>query len=1288
MSSAESMRQSDFRALYARELRTITAADLLGLEVDVLERSQAPEPPPVEVPPVEGVADSRRRSEPIEPQRVAKAPAAEVKTVAADRLVARWKAAGQPHGGAAKAPAGIVRAAPAPAADADDPLDRDRVSRTAQTIAERLDTIVTPGKRTDIKAASGEHAKPSRHDDAKAVARARDVLDDLDSLVPADPAKVAPSFEVHVDQASGEPFVTFVDSDRVGLALSGGGIRSATFNLGLLQGLDDHGVLNLIDYLSTVSGGGYIGGWWSTWKFRNTKNRRQQMPRPPQNTPPIVEAPGSARHEANEVRHLREFSNFLVPRAGFFDPDLWEGIAAILSGMMVSVFLGGALLFGTVLVWLLGVFVLGWTSPALVPSVAMAVVTLAILECAESVWRRNSGLLGDSDVRQARGTILRLSFLSAAGGAVLLRVVNSWAQHGPVIGWARFQNQAVDLHSLHSRLWSLRPALAWALVPPALLLVRPILDRFWWKGDAPKAAAFARVLGRVVRIVILWAVFAVAWEIARYVLEKWSASGWAGILALLLAAAEAFRRVRNWVSISPTEARTGSLPSKLKPFVPEVLSYVVIFCSLILISMASLELLMLKPRWIFAIPVGVAAAVLLILWLVDPEQLGLRAFYRRRIVRTYLGATNPEAAGQTTGPTEACYNRSAVEHPDDDVRLDRMQPRETPYRPIHLVCSTANDLTGDHLGNLGRGSRMAVLSPLGMSLANSWRRTTPLTLGAALTASAAAFNTLMGSISRQVGPGVTFLLSGLNLRLGLWVTNPAASADGSVFPGWPMLTEFWSSSRSGVRLSPPGTGAAPVPAAPQVHLSDGAHFENLGLYELVRRHCRYIIVSDCGADPESVFDDLGNALRRIREDFGVEIELDTAPLVPQKGGPAQQHMVVGTIHYDRQCDFDQGIILYFKPTLTGDEPDDVLQYKSRNTAFPQESTVDQFYDEKQWEAYRRLGQHSAHAALRFLEGRPVGGLSRYGLFAEAYWRWYPTLADQGQKMIDQTQRFSQVLAELRQSCLPTLTGELLPEAREIGKAIGITPDEAGRLGLLVMEIAQVMEDAYIGLSLEQTWTNPMYAGWMNLFYRWTWAPAFRDWWPCIEPLYSRDFRAFLNDRCRLKQFTPGGAPATSREVRAVTDKVAFQKSDLYQWYVERKPMPPRPGVVEHFQLEFIHPGNGLPLAVGLLECEIDNSQHVAAWFTDELFVRPSLRGTNIAGAFLPEIIEMMRDRNVERIEVSPRTTLADGSPLPTDQANRAYRSDVVRLYKSQGFKLRRVLDEATKEYRQVLVYVL
>src|SRR6266446_3726982 len=56
--------------------------------------------------------------------------------------------------------------------------------------------------------------------------------------------------------------------DLAGLALSGGGIRSATFCLGFLQALNDRGALKLFDYLSTVSGGGFSGGWWSAWLTR------------------------------------------------------------------------------------------------------------------------------------------------------------------------------------------------------------------------------------------------------------------------------------------------------------------------------------------------------------------------------------------------------------------------------------------------------------------------------------------------------------------------------------------------------------------------------------------------------------------------------------------------------------------------------------------------------------------------------------------------------------------------------------------------------------------------------------------------------------------------------------------------------------------------------------------------------------------------------------------------------------------------------------------------------------
>jgi len=116
-----------------------------------------------------------------------------------------------------------------------------------------------------------------------------------------------------------------------------------------------------------------------------------------------------------------------------------------------------------------------------------------------------------------------------------------------------------------------------------------------------------------------------------------------------------------------------------------------------------------------------------------------------------------------------------------------------------------------------------------------------------------------------------------------------------------------------------------------VNLSDGYHFENLGLYELVRRQCKYILVSDVGADAAFGGEDLGNAVRKCRSDFGVEIDLDTTPLRPAAdSGFSESHLVTGTVQYpNRQL----GQIIYIKSTLTGTEPQDILAYKIANPVF-------------------------------------------------------------------------------------------------------------------------------------------------------------------------------------------------------------------------------------------------------------------------------------------------------------------------------------------------------------------
>ncbi|MCP4665942.1 MAG: hypothetical protein GY849_06215 [Deltaproteobacteria bacterium] len=138
-----------------------------------------------------------------------------------------------------------------------------------------------------------------------------------------------------------------------------------------------------------------------------------------------------------------------------------------------------------------------------------------------------------------------------------------------------------------------------------------------------------------------------------------------------------------------------------------------------------------------------------------------------------------------------------------------------------------------------------------------------------------------------------------------------------------------------------------------VHLSDGGHFENLGLYELIRRRCRYIIVSDAGADPKWKFGDLGRAIEMARVDFGARVDLDTRPLMPPgKNEASPLPFVLGKVTYNNGAFAD---LIYIKTAITKGLPEDVYAYCRVNPSFPDETTIDQFFDERQFEAYRELG---------------------------------------------------------------------------------------------------------------------------------------------------------------------------------------------------------------------------------------------------------------------------------------------------------------------------------------------
>ena len=190
-----------------------------------------------------------------------------------------------------------------------------------------------------------------------------------------------------------------------------------------------------------------------------------------------------------------------------------------------------------------------------------------------------------------------------------------------------------------------------------------------------------------------------------------------------------------------------------------------------------------------------------------------------------------------------------------------------------------------------------------------------------------------------------------------------AWASGSAIPVVPATTPGGALRRHSVsRRSCSELLARTTYTNPYVLLSDGGHFENLGLYEMVLRRCRFIVLSDAGCDGGYSFGDLANAVRKIRIDFGVAIDfpggLHFGPQDAKATGKSGTTLrfAVGTIGYSAiDPEVKDGVLVYLKPTIVGDEPVDVANYARTHATFPHESTAEQWFDEAQFESYRMLG---------------------------------------------------------------------------------------------------------------------------------------------------------------------------------------------------------------------------------------------------------------------------------------------------------------------------------------------
>lgn len=127
------------------------------------------------------------------------------------------------------------------------------------------------------------------------------------------------------------------DQARTALCISGGGIRSATFALGVMQGLASRGLLKKFDYLSTVSGGGYIGSWLSSWIRRHPQGvTGVERDLAAVDSRPAADSSAKLEPEAKPIRHLREYSNYLTPRTGITSGDTWAFAALYVRNLIVN----------------------------------------------------------------------------------------------------------------------------------------------------------------------------------------------------------------------------------------------------------------------------------------------------------------------------------------------------------------------------------------------------------------------------------------------------------------------------------------------------------------------------------------------------------------------------------------------------------------------------------------------------------------------------------------------------------------------------------------------------------------------------------------------------------------------------------------------------------------------------------------------------------------------------------------------------------------------------------------
>ncbi len=654
--------------------------------------------------------------------------------------------------------------------------------------------------------------------------------------------------------------------NAVGLALSGGGIKSATFCLGVVQELVKRGLFQQTDYLSTVSGGGYLGGFISSYLGSKEDTGTSAADRA-KNT-----FADSDKGETAPVRHLRNHSKYLL-HGGFF--GILRIIGLMLSGIManllmllpvplfIALFLWGLNHLGCGYwgkTWLLeGVYLPPWCSPA---GWVLAVTGLAFFIC----W-------------------------------LALPIVQRWTASAevdhPKSKWRGFWEGAVLALALIAALAGLL-----YLIPAG---VKGYLALKTWLPT--KLHGFA--LSEKTMAVVLAGV-----PIVLATLGRWFKTPWIqGLLmkAFILSGPVFYAFVVFFVSIKlglGETNREGDWP------VQAVLGAFVFFG---LWSLFGVNLNMLSPH----------------------------RYYRARLSECYLALPDKEKTLVT-----------APKH-----RLTTLG--ESKAAPYHLINAFVNLPASQNRELRGRGGDFFLFSrdhcgspATGYVSTERLEKADPrVDLMTAVAISAAAGSSNMGWRTEGPFAQFRFLLAVLNVRLGYWIPNfqkaTFENKDGKQLPGkiprgFVASPYLWRESTGNMDET-----------LKHLNVSDGGHIENLGVYELLRRKCRFIISADGGA----VLDVTGGDLQRLERyafiDLGIRMQYSLADLKPDERGVCRAPAILVKITYS---DGSQGWMIYLRPSITGNESNHVLDHWRLTPGFPYESIADQIFEEEQFEGYRSLGQ--------------------------------------------------------------------------------------------------------------------------------------------------------------------------------------------------------------------------------------------------------------------------------------------------------------------------------------------